>query len=1265
MADWTDADQRQLDELEAQERQLSAQAEGDPVADAHVAAVSKPVRPEDRASSGFSTVRMLIGAGRDIIEEPLRFIEKTGDDLEQRFPLPAVRLGKNASNGIADIVTGEEAKKFTREQDQLPHLGQLEGSDNANPWEKMGRSVISLLVPYAGWAKKLGVAKAGLSVVNRVGRAAAAGVAADFVNQAPETNNMASVIKDTFGIDNPTLDWLSFSEDDSEIIARLKAAATNLPVGIAADGLFEAGAKMIRAYGRIRGEAEEARGIVEALEHDYGIKPVEEPRVSSVDAEAGGAPAPRPSEDPFNSALHVGIQAEKPQTWEDILSFLERKVDDPNLPQHEMDELSKIANGDPENALARLGIEPAKLNWSEFDNPEGIKNLHQSLIDIYEKVGQRLGRTGENVTEGAIHTAARSFASDAEVLKTLFGQTKNLPEILMGARMFVGAHAHTLLGSAEDALDALTKDAPGSEGAWQQFLTAFHRHALYLGTVRGAGSEIGRALKSLQFLARRDLPTAKGLAADLAKKVPTEGKVDAVEQAAKDASAVNAITDPAERIMVLSKLLEKGDDVGQLAQFVRGKSGSALQRADGIARETISNLFSAGTAAYNIKSGLTMMTFRGLGRWMAAAARLPLALAGGEQARLARIAAMDAWAYTDGVLGAVNEAVKNTLMILEREGASELYINADNLGLKGLAKKAATWNAKATRATVGLGKNFERVDIDATPRRFAFNPADRRALEEIVDSENLPQMVIRGLTFLTRAAGASVNAVGTLTRLGTILFINAPDQFIGSMAAKAGAQSAAIREAAARAAELGIEGKELTKYLRARVASLATDVDGWSDQGFQDGFREVTHAAGEHEAREVLFQDPIEFNGLRRLSQAISKTKFASIPIPFPHTPMRILERTAIDYTPLGLLKSRFRQAVLHGSPQQREQALSQMGLGIFAMYLASQLVEDRTVVGNDGTFTSTARMNRESYTLRIGGDVYEFSRDDPMGTLLGMAADYQTYMNHRDPNDPEAESKGQAMWEAGAWAAAANMLSKAWLESLKNLTDLAGAFTEGEFVSGLHRYARNTVARRIVPAAGLQKAAQMTFDPWERQATTFQEEMLKYTLGASKLPVKRNWLGEEEPHNLGERFIGLTWKPESTDPLIRELDRLSIQTRLPDKDIKGVPLTSDQYSRLLELRGNGVKGDFGTMKEALDALIHHPGYQSLTDPARVDQIKRLTDGYTKDAKDALMSEDPELHARVIRKAAYDQSRTASMSPDNLKAQNEALGRELGLIDDQ
>jgi hypothetical protein len=59
--------------------------------------------------------------------------------------------------------------------------------------------------------------------------------------------------------------------------------------------------------------------------------------------------------------------------------------------------------------------------------------------------------------------------------------------------------------------------------------------------------------------------------------------------------------------------------------------------------------------------------------------------------------------------------------------------------------------------------------------------------------------------------------------------------------------------------------------------------------------------------------------------------------------------------------------------------------------------------------------------------------------------------------------------------------------------------------------------------------------------------------------------------------------------------------------------------------------------------------------------MKQIMDGYTSKAQTALLKEDPELLARVLRKVSYDQSRKAGLSDDQLREQNAKLGQELGL----
>jgi hypothetical protein len=883
-------------------------------------------------------------------------------------------------------------------------------------------------------------------------------------------------------------------------------------------------------------------------------------------------------------------------------------------------------------------------------------------MEVYEDIAGNLGRTGKVIGETEIVAGARALASDADTLRALYGATSRLPETLMAARMFVGGHAHKLLDDADKALQALMKGEGGGAAEWNAFLESFHRHAFFLGSVRGAGSEIARALRSLQMVARTDPANAgKGIAKDVEKATKAADTAGAKEAADDQLNSVLSIETDAERIALLNKILEKGGDVGDLAQFVRQRTGSALKRLDAASKETLGNLFSQATAAFNIKSGLTLLGMRALGRWLSAGARLGLAPFGAANARAYRVAAAEAWAYTDGMISSLTGAVKSAIGAIEKEAATELFVNADNLGLQGVAKKAAKWQA-AARGKKGSA-DFERVDLADKPLRFAMNPADRRALYEAIEGYTLPGLMEKAMKWYVRTAGAMVNAAGTLTRTGTVLFINAPDQFIGSIAARAGAQAFAVRQAASEAAELGLEGKPLSEFLKARVVSLGSDVDGWHEKGMEMGFREASAAAGEHEAREVLFQDPLEFASTRAMGKAHHEIAFAHWFVAFLHTPLRILERTAIDYTPLGLLKDRVRRAIIAGGPQ-RDQALSQMGLGVFSMLLAYRLAADRDVVGHDGGFVSSARLEREAYSLRIGGDVYEFKRDDPIGTLLGMAADIRAYIDNNN-DGPEAENNAQLMFEAGAWAVTANMLSKTWLQSVQHLTDLAGAWSEGQFSSGLHRWLNQAAARRVVPAAGVQKGISDVHDPFEREAQSFIDNMLKVSIGSPTLPQKRDFLGDPVRKNEGERFIGLTWQPSATDKLVLELEKLSFQAPAPTKEIDGVRLTPAQMSRFAELKGQVVTPEkFGmTMKDALNSLVRLPEYQGLRKEAKIEQVRSVMKEYTKLAKQTLLTEEPELAKRVLAQKVFDEGRKANLSDEQIDATTRRLGQELGLTE--
>jgi hypothetical protein len=805
-----------------------------------------------------------------------------------------------------------------------------------------------------------------------------------------------------------------------------------------------------------------------------------------------------------------------------------------------------------------------------------------------------------------------------------------------------------------------------NEDAWLAFLEAFHRHSYFLGSLRGAGSEVGRALRTLQHIQKVGKGAARSAvkaAKEAVEKVPEPQLAKQVAQTATD--EVSRMESTAQRTLFLGKLIDHGGDIGDLSRFTRAKSGSVLTRLDAATGELRGNLFTAVTGITNAGSAFAVQGLRATAMALASLKALALSPFGKVYSQAARVQTMVTWAYVDGTMGAWRDAWRNTLALMEREGMEEVVLNAEGWGLKGLAHKAAGLADEGRRAVKG---NFERVDISNRERAFAMTTADMKALNEIIDGWDTPALMQHSMKFVLKAIRPVVNAFGSASRLGTILFVNGADQFAGTVAAKAGAQAEAMRIAASEAAELQLEGRSLGDYMKARMVQLVETTDGFADDAYSAGQQQVSLSAGSVEAKGALFQDQLETAGMSHLVNAASRTPFFHLLVPFVKTPLRILERTAIDFTPLGFLKDRVRADVMAGG-WRRDEALARIGLGTLMVYTAFQMAEDRQIVGNDGDFTSSARLSRPSYSFKVGDDVIEFKRFDPVGTLLGWGADLRAYLDHEQDKAPdERGSRAEQIIEAAVWATQANVLSKTWLTSLRDLVQLASDVKEGQSADGWGRYLQS-FATRFVPAAGIQRTLTRDFAGADREASGFIEGVMRNSVGAVKLPVKRDQLGDPVRVESGDRLIGLKAGPGASpidDPLHAELERLSFDLGKPSRSFHGVRLNSAQYSRYLELRGKEVRKDSTgmNMTEALTALIKLPEYQALPRAGKVQAMRDEMAGYTSLASQRLVQEDHDLARRVAANQVWDQALLQGSDQGEVDRQTQELFQQLGLAGD-
>lgn len=1415
MADWSAEDEREYQALLRERDRLRAQEEGERRLQQARAAVPKPATEPKNA---FSTIRAVLGGLRDTAQGIWSYADSADAWLENKTGIGGMPMIEHENGKLS--IKWANSKEFDRsivgKAADIPHeLPDFEGSKNAGTTEKIARNLVGFLVPFAGVSKVLKTAEA-VSVVGRSARVLTASAAATAVTVDPVENNLANTVKGLTGWDNKLLNSLTSTKDDDKFEARLKGVVANLPVDLAMEGITEGVIPLVKAYRQARFIKEDSKGLIDAVQEDLRVKrsvaSVEAKRltesgvrVNGVDPLApSGKPVPKPSNDNLVSpesllspakekpkapveavtpaATHTGeaggaalapaeaapvpkAETIKPQqitTLDEFVDYAKKVVGQISDPER-LDKIGKALVENPHNALDELGIDPLKLDLSTFSDPEKIMAMQHSLAGLVDDVAAKTGRTGLVVSNAETVRAGRALAMTPRTLKALMERTGNLASHMTGARLLVGQHAHKLVADVDAAIGELMKGGAGK--AYNEFLETLSRHAVLLGTLRGAGSEIARALQSLKMAAtvkeagkvitdqaEQALAKARGLADKAAERVAkgqakedakaaarsakevdhtspevlkfleqmTEGRVDDAalsaiaakhgiepkdvakqlgldwsqvaklrEAEAKYTELFKDLATDAGKLRLLNQLKGAEGDLEKLSQVARSRQMTFLQKADAMVRETSGNLFSIGTATANTVSAVTVLGLKTMSHGLAMLAYAPLGMASERFALAARIHMMKAWASIHAPVMAFSDATSSTWALLKESGFDEAAAILDSAGWEAQAKQL---QAKAIEAGHGVRGDFTRSEavtlggdgvldevagamgnaIDRArgktgyeahapgQREIYVNPETLHAINQMAEEWPLGRWGQEGLKWTSRTVATAVNVAGGATRLARTALINAPDQFAGVISARVGAHSAAVDQAVKEAAEAELTGKALYDYIKNRSIQLADGIDGISAEPFEDGMREVLLGEGTNFAKRTLFQDDLEFSFSR-----VSGSLVSSIPVlgpllaPFVKTPLRILEVTALDYTPLGLLKKDVRNVLLHGDEAARGEIAARMTLGMGSILAAYYLADDRTIVGYDGGSASSARLARGSYSLRIGGDVVEFGRLDPLGTLLGFGADVRAALKESEDGDA---SVLYSVWEAAMWGVFKNVLSKTWMQSFQQLNDLAAARSPDDFSTKLSRFVA-AQATRVVPASGLQRQFDKSAEGVVREASGFTEGVLKSSWGASTLPVKRDGiLGRPVEMTFGERTHGMKAGPQSSEKLIREMDALSFDAPLPARKLKGVRLDSTQFSRMLELRGQIVRDKTGmTLEEKLQAIVHDPDWDKLGRNQKVEVLRQSMNGYQKLASDQLIREDSKLAYAVLRAETWDQFRSHDKTRDESDAATRKMAMELGI----
>jgi hypothetical protein len=394
-------------------------------------------------------------------------------------------------------------------------------------------------------------------------------------------------------------------------------------------------------------------------------------------------------------------------------------------------------------------------------------------------------------------------------------------------------------------------------------------------------------------------------------------------------------------------------------------------------------------------------------------------------------------------------------------------------------------------------------------------------------------------------------------------------------------------------------------------------------------------------------------DAVKSLHRLLGKSPALRLVVPFVNTPANIF-RYSLERTPLAPFMRHVRDDIKAGGTR-RQMALARMTLGNLALFSFMSIASSGGITGKGPASTSErqtwARTGAKPYSAKIGDSWVTYSRADPIGFSMGLAADIVEISRALGDDEDEAmEADVAEIIAVAGGSIAQNILNKSFMSGISDVF---------EWASDPVRYGSQTVDRMgtsIVPAWMAESRRQM--DPVQREVGSFIDAFRNRIPGLSQtLPARLDMWGREMEYASGLGSVYDTLSPlyvskGKAEPIDTEMQRLGLYVGMPPKTITydGVPIKLKNrpkaWSRYLQLSGNELTlPQYSNMgaKDFLNATIEGKSYYSsiykIYGPERRQKwIRNVVEDYRDAAKDELLDEYPEIAAEVDRVKAQAQA---------------------------
>lgn len=449
-----------------------------------------------------------------------------------------------------------------------------------------------------------------------------------------------------------------------------------------------------------------------------------------------------------------------------------------------------------------------------------------------------------------------------------------------------------------------------------------------------------------------------------------------------------------------------------------------------------------------------------------------------------------------------------------------------------------------------------------------------------------------------------------------------------------------------QALDEGLSEADALARAEAHVTDILTNVPGDLDQ-----------AAMEF-ARRGTFTSKLP-GGLDRLQEVFNHPAL-KIVVPFFKTPVNIgLE--VIERTPFAPISGRWRNDMAQGGIS-RDMAMAKVTLGSSILATYAAMAGEGNISGRGpargADREALERTGWKPYSIKVGDQWISYNGLEPISALLAIAADYADYAKY----EPDATKTEEAF--LGATFAIYHYLGEQpYLQGVSDIGALIGDVDSGKVKAGINAYAKQfggfLIGGSPVGAYGsLIAGIERLIDPTKKDVRAdpdlpiairgfyegFNQYMSRLPYFNQALPDDLNLWGDARSQGQGKAYemvlptrVSPEQFSEADDILVRLGSPLSVKGF---NKVDGVDLTAEERNRYKEIYGKGVVTDGRDIKAAIVEMAYTPGFDTLPLDQQQENVKAVHRKYQQIAKDMLLSESPDLVARI----------------EKLKANREAFG---------